>query len=79
MRAVLVMTVPFGSGLATVTASVAVPELPGTRLPRFHVTTPPAIEQVAPPQLAYVVLAGTASVMTTVGAGSFPVTAQAME
>ena len=76
MRALFVSSVPLGSGLATVTVTVTVPLAPGFWLLRFHVTMPPACEQVAPLQLAYVVLAGSASVMTTPCATAVPPTDQ---
>ena len=62
MRAVLVMDVPLGSGLLTVTTRLAEPELPGTRSPRFQVTMPPVAEhRPTGSQLANVVLAGVRS------------------
>src|SRR2546422_4253490 len=68
----LVMTVPFASGLFTLTTSCAVEEAPVLSAPMFQVTTPPESE---PPPVAdtNVVFAGTASQTTTPVAFSFPV------
>src|SRR5512137_2094696 len=75
MRAVLLMSVPFGSGDTTCTVNCTVPLFPGTRAPSAHVTTPPTCVHPLV-QLTYVVFAGAASVIVTLAAGSSPVTAQ---
>src|SRR5436309_628224 len=61
---VLVITVPFASGLFTFTTSWTEPEDPALTLPTFQVTTPAA--RVPPPVAeTNAVLAGSVSLMTT--------------
>src|SRR5436190_13152388 len=68
----LVITVPFGRGLATCTTSCTVPEPPTATAPTFQVTTPPAR---APPAVADTneVFAGTVSAITTPVGAAVPV------
>ena len=72
LKVELVITVPFGSGLATCTTSCTEPEPPAATAPMFQVTTPAAR---APPAVAEtnVVFAGTVSVITTPVAPAVPV------
>src|SRR5436309_1120677 len=67
----LVMVVPFGSGVLTLTTRVTVPDAPAARLPRVHVTMPPAGAPGAEAD-TNVVFAGSGSLITTPVAFSFP-------
>src|SRR5882762_3310619 len=64
VQPVLVITVPFASGLFTRTTSCTEPDTPAFTFPAFQVTTPP---DSSPPAVAdtNVVFAGTVSLITT--------------
>ena len=73
MVTVLVMTVPSVMSPVAWTTRLTFPLAGGLILPSVHVTTRVFGSYTSPP-LTYVTQAGRRSVMTTLGAGSLPVT-----